>query len=104
MRIVALVSGKMQYVYFGKLRTVVDKRWHGCTIRFVKTWTERQADTIVKEAKARWGASWNQLSESQQRGEVAMGIVALMMAQDEESSSPLLLKLQQVAASVDASL
>lgn len=64
----------------------------------MKTWTERQADTIVKEAKARWGAAWMFLSESQQQGEIAKGIVALMMTQDEDHCSPLLIKLQQVAA------
>ena len=60
-------------------------------------WIQKQAKEAVKRAESKWGGAWRLLSDEQRQGAIAQEVVTLLVAQDENQCSPLLLKLQQVA-------
>jgi hypothetical protein len=59
--------------------------------------TEKRAKDALKSAKAQWGTGWMHLSEKQREGAVALEVMGLLTAQDEEFAPPALIRLQNVA-------
>ena len=58
---------------------------------------QERVRNALKRAKAHWGTGWMYLSTMQRQGAVALEIIYILNAQDEESAPPALVRLQNVA-------
>ncbi len=59
--------------------------------------TEERVRHLVAAARRKYGAGWAHLSDEQRRGAIALEVVAALLAQDEASAPPALVRLQALA-------
>lgn len=68
------------------------------------TKAQRRAKECIRAAKSHWGHAWTNLTDDMRDAFVSRELLKLVVGQDEDSASPAIKRVQEVAAAAFAEL